>query len=183
MAKIWKIIWRASVFYHISTDEVYGSLGAEGLFTSLPLTTLIRLILPQKQVQGIILLEHTWRNVWFTLCTNKLFQLIGLFTFQRNWFRYLLIILYKTFTCLWNGKYTRDWLFWDHAVAIDWVFTKGKPCISNIGGFNEWQNIDLGYLVVWMELNLEDGGSSGRRVVGWWLWNKRLEKTCQLVFR
>jgi dTDP-glucose 4,6-dehydratase len=33
--------------------------------------------------------------------------------------------------------------FEDHAVAIDLVFTKGKPCISNIGGFNEWQNIDL----------------------------------------
>ena len=44
-----------------------------------------------------------------------------------------------------DGKYTRDWLFViDHAKAIDLVFHKGKngDCY-NVGGFNEWQNIDL----------------------------------------
>ena len=44
-----------------------------------------------------------------------------------------------------DGKYTRDWLFVeDHAVAIDLVFHEGKNHDTyNIGGFNEWQNIDL----------------------------------------
>ena len=44
-----------------------------------------------------------------------------------------------------DGKYTRDWLFVeDHAVAIDLVFHKGvNHDTYNIGGFNEWQNIDL----------------------------------------
>ena len=44
-----------------------------------------------------------------------------------------------------DGKYTRDWLYVvDHAIAIDLVFHKGKKEETyNIGGFNEWQNIDL----------------------------------------
>jgi dTDP-glucose 4,6-dehydratase len=44
-----------------------------------------------------------------------------------------------------DGKYTRDWLFVkDHAIAIDLVFHEGKNHETyNIGGFNEWQNIDL----------------------------------------
>jgi dTDP-glucose 4,6-dehydratase len=48
-----------------------------------------------------------------------------------------------------NGKYTRDWLYViDHARAIDLIFHKGKfGDTYNIGGFNEWQNIDLVHLL------------------------------------
>jgi dTDP-glucose 4,6-dehydratase len=62
--------------------------------------------------------------------------------FTFNWFRCLLIILFKiNLYRLWYGKYTRDWLFVeDHAVAIDLVFTKEKPHTYNIGGFNEWEH-------------------------------------------
>jgi dTDP-D-glucose 4,6-dehydratase len=67
-------------FYHISTDEVYGSLGSEGLFTE---TTAYdpNSPLPRKQVQ-IILLEHT-RNLWFALCANQCSIIMGLFTFRE----------------------------------------------------------------------------------------------------
>jgi dTDP-glucose 4,6-dehydratase len=55
------------------------------------------------------------------------------------------IIQNKSLPVYGDGKYTRDWLFVeDHAVAIDLVFHEGKNHDTyNIGGFNEWQNIDL----------------------------------------
>jgi dTDP-glucose 4,6-dehydratase len=65
-----------------------------------------------------------------------------------------------------DGKFTRDWLFVkDHARAIDLVFHKGKNGDSyNVGGFNEWQNIDLvKELCRQMDtkLNRADGTSAG----------------------
>ena len=49
----------------------------------------------------------------------------------------------QTFACVWNGNFTRDWLYvQDHARAIDLIFHKGKNGETyNIGGFNEWKNI------------------------------------------
>ena len=67
-----------------------------------------------------------------------------------------------------NGKYTRDWLFVnDHAIAIDLVFHKGKLKETyNIGGFNEWQNIDLiKALCVQMDQKLgREKGESEKRI-------------------
>jgi dTDP-glucose 4,6-dehydratase len=67
-------------FYHISTDEVYGSLGAEGLFTE---TTAYdpNSPLPRKQVQ-IILLEHT-RNYGLPYVLTNCSIIMGLFTFRE----------------------------------------------------------------------------------------------------
>ena len=55
------------------------------------------------------------------------------------------ILNYKPLPVYGNGKYTRDWLFVnDHANAIDLIFHKGESKSTyNIGGFNEWQNINL----------------------------------------
>ena len=61
-----------------------------------------------------------------------------------------------------DGKYTRDWLYVeDHAVAIDLVFHEGKNHETyNIGGFNEWQNIDLVKLLC-QQMDLKLGRVSG----------------------
>ena len=61
-----------------------------------------------------------------------------------------------------DGKYTRDWLYVnDHAIAIDLIFHKGaKDETYNIGGFNEWQNIDLIKLLC-QQMDLKLGRNDG----------------------
>jgi dTDP-glucose 4,6-dehydratase len=133
-------------FYHISTDEVYGSLGAEGLFTE---TTAYDPNSPYSASKASS--DHFVRAYGetyglpyvITNCSNN---------YGPNHFPEKLIPLFinniinnKPLPVYGDGKYTRDWLFVeDHAVAIDLVFHEGKNHDTyNIGGFNEWQNIDL----------------------------------------
>ena len=133
-------------FYHISTDEVYGSLGAEGLFTE---TTAYDPNSPYSASKASS--DHFVRAYGetyglpyvITNCSNN---------YGPNHFPEKLIPLFinniinnKPLPVYGDGKYTRDWLFVeDHAVAIDLVFHEGKNHETyNIGGFNEWQNIDL----------------------------------------
>ncbi len=133
-------------FYHVSTDEVYGSLGAEGLFTE---TTPYDPNSPYSASKASS--DHFVRAYGetyglpyvITNCSNN---------YGPNHFPEKLIPLFinniinnKPLPVYGDGKYTRDWLFVaDHAVAIDLVFHKGKNHQTyNIGGFNEWQNIDL----------------------------------------
>ncbi|MES2544087.1 MAG: dTDP-glucose 4,6-dehydratase [Bacteroidota bacterium] len=133
-------------FYHISTDEVYGSLGAEGLFTE---TTPYNPNSPYSASKASS--DHFVRAYGetyglpyvITNCSNN---------YGPNHFPEKLIPLFinniinnKPLPVYGDGKYTRDWLFVeDHAVAIDLVFHKGKNHETyNIGGFNEWQNIEL----------------------------------------
>ncbi len=133
-------------FYHISTDEVYGTLGATGLFTE---TTPYDPNSPYSASKASS--DHFVRAYGetyglpyvITNCSNNYGphhfpeKLIPLFI--NN------IINNKPLPVYGDGKYTRDWLFVeDHAVAIDLVFHEGKNHETyNIGGFNEWQNIDL----------------------------------------
>lgn len=144
--KQWKGIEEGKRFYHISTDEVYGSLGTEGLFTE---TTAYDPNSPYSASKASS--DHFVRAYGetyglpyvITNCSNNYGpnhfpeKLIPLFI--NN------IINHKPLPVYGDGKYTRDWLFVeDHAVAIDLVFHKGKNHETyNIGGFNEWQNIDL----------------------------------------
>jgi len=143
---IWKDNADSKRFYHISTDEVYGSLGAEGLFTE---TTSYDPNSPYSASKASS--DHFVRAYGetyglpyvLTNCSNN---------YGPNHFPEKLIPLFinniienKPLPVYGDGKYTRDWLFVeDHAVAIDLVFHKGKNHETyNIGGFNEWQNIDL----------------------------------------
>jgi dTDP-glucose 4,6-dehydratase len=144
--KIWANDFSGKRFYHISTDEVYGSLGAEGLFTE---TTAYDPNSPYSASKASS--DHFVRAYGetyglpyvITNCSNN---------YGPNHFPEKLIPLFihniiekKPLPVYGDGKYTRDWLFVeDHAVAIDLVFHEGKNHDTyNIGGFNEWQNIDL----------------------------------------
>ncbi|MGV3697456.1 dTDP-glucose 4,6-dehydratase [Flavobacterium sp.] len=143
---IWKDNFDGKRFYHISTDEVYGSLGAEGLFTE---TTPYDPNSPYSASKASS--DHFVRAYGetyglpyvITNCSNN---------YGPNHFPEKLVPLFihniinnKALPVYGDGKYTRDWLFvLDHAIAIDLVFHEGKNHETyNIGGFNEWQNIDL----------------------------------------
>jgi len=143
---IWKDNMEDKRFYHVSTDEVYGTLGAEGLFTE---TTSYDPNSPYSASKASS--DHFVRAYGetyglpyvITNCSNN---------YGPNHFPEKLIPLFihniihnKSLPVYGDGKYTRDWLFViDHAIAIDLVFHEGKNHETyNIGGFNEWQNIDL----------------------------------------
>lgn len=143
---IWKDNFQGKRFYHISTDEVYGSLGETGLFTE---TTAYDPNSPYSASKASS--DHFVRAYGetyglpyvITNCSNN---------YGPNHFPEKLIPLFinniinnKPLPVYGDGKYTRDWLFVeDHAVAIDLVFHEGTNHETyNIGGFNEWQNIEL----------------------------------------
>ena len=143
---IWANDFEGKRFYHVSTDEVYGSLGTTGLFTE---TTPYDPNSPYSASKASS--DHFVRAYGetyglpyvITNCSNN---------YGPNHFPEKLIPLFinniitnKPLPVYGDGKYTRDWLFViDHAIAIDLVFHDGKNHETyNIGGFNEWQNIDL----------------------------------------
>lgn len=143
---IWKDDSDGKRFYHISTDEVYGSLGAEGFFTeetaydpnspySASKAGSDHFVRAYGETYGLpYVLTNCSNNYGPNHFPEKLIPL-----FINN------IINNKPLPVYGDGKYTRDWLFVeDHARAIDLVFHEGKNHETyNIGGFNEWQNIDL----------------------------------------
>jgi len=143
---IWKNSMEGKRFYHISTDEVYGSLGAEGLFTE---TTAYDPNSPYSASKASS--DHFVRAYGetyglpyiLTNCSNN----YGPYHFPEKLIPLFInnIINNKHLPVYGDGNYTRDWLFVkDHAIAIDLVFHKGKNHETyNIGGFNEWKNIDL----------------------------------------
>ena len=143
---LWKEDYNNKRFYHVSTDEVYGSLGEEGLFTE---TTAYDPNSPYSASKAssdhfVRAYGETYELPYvITNCSNN---------YGPNHFPEKLIPLFinniienKPLPVYGDGKYTRDWLYvLDHAIAIDLVFHKGKNHETyNIGGFNEWQNIDL----------------------------------------
>jgi dTDP-glucose 4,6-dehydratase len=144
--KQWANNFEGKRFYHVSTDEVYGSLGAEGLFTE---TTPYDPNSPYSASKASS--DHFVRAYGetyglpyvITNCSNN---------YGPNHFPEKLIPLFihniinnQSLPVYGDGNYTRDWLFVkDHAIAIDLVFHQGKNHETyNIGGFNEWKNIDL----------------------------------------
>ena len=133
-------------FYHISTDEVYGTLGETGLFEE---TTSYDPNSPYSASKASS--DHFVRAYGETYglpyvvtnCSNN---------YGPNQFPEKLIPLFihnivenKPLPVYGDGKYTRDWLYVvDHARAIDLVYHNGVNAETyNIGGFNEWTNIDL----------------------------------------
>ncbi|TAH06007.1 MAG: dTDP-glucose 4,6-dehydratase [Sphingobacteriia bacterium] len=145
-----KTKWAADLsshrFYHISTDEVYGSLGESGLFTE---TTAYDPNSPYSASKAAS--DHFVRAYRETYhmqtvvsnCSNN----YGPFHFPEKLIPLFInnIIQEKPLPVYGDGLYTRDWLYVkDHALAIDLVFHDGKDGETyNIGGFNEWKNIDL----------------------------------------
>ncbi|WP_027138108.1 dTDP-glucose 4,6-dehydratase [Gaetbulibacter saemankumensis] len=142
----WNDDFQNKLFYHVSTDEVYGALGETGLFQE---TTAYDPNSPYSASKASS--DHFVRAYGetyglpyvITNCSNNYGQhqfpekLIPLFI--NN------IINNEPLPVYGDGHYTRDWLYVkDHAAAIDLVFHKGKLKETyNIGGFNEWKNIDL----------------------------------------
>ncbi|MCB9065722.1 MAG: dTDP-glucose 4,6-dehydratase [Chitinophagales bacterium] len=144
--ELWNGDYEGKLFYHISTDEVYGSLGDTGFFLE---TTSYDPQSPYSASKAAS--DHLVRaygntyNMPFvvTNCSNN---------YGQNQFPEKLIPLFinnirnkKPLPVYGDGKYTRDWLYVvDHARAIDTVYHNGKQGETyNIGGFNEWQNIEL----------------------------------------
>jgi len=137
-------------FYHISTDEVYGSLGEEGLFTeSSPYDPRSPYSASKASSDHLVRAWfHTFKlPVVISNCSNN---------YGPNQFPEKLIPLainniktMKAVPVYGKGENIRDWLFVeDHAKAIDEIFHNGKLGETyNIGGINEWKNIDLIHLL------------------------------------
>ncbi len=144
--RLWDGNWEGKRFYHVSTDEVYGTLGEIGLFEE---TTPYEPNSPYSASKASS--DHFVRAYGetyglpyvITNCSNN---------YGANQFPEKLIPLFinniiqnKPLPVYGNGYYTRDWLYViDHAIAIDLVYHEGSNKETyNIGGFNEWKNIDL----------------------------------------
>ena len=134
------------LFYHVSTDEVYGSLGEEGYFTE---ETAYDPHSPYSASKASS--DHFVRAFADTYglptvisnCSNN----YGSYQFPEKLIPLFInnIVHNKPLPVYGKGENVRDWLFVnDHARAIDVIFHKGKLGETyNIGGFNEWKNIDL----------------------------------------
>jgi dTDP-glucose 4,6-dehydratase len=142
----WSADFTDKLFYHVSTDEVYGSLGETGFFTE---ETAYDPRSPYSASKAssdhfVRAYENTYHlPIVISNCSNN----YGSYQFPEK-----LIPLFinniknnQSLPVYGKGDYTRDWLFVeDHAAAIDVIYHKGKVGETyNIGGFNEWQNIDL----------------------------------------
>ena len=160
---LWHDNFDGKLFYHISTDEVYGSLGLTGLFTE---TTAYDPNSPYSASKAssdhfVRAFGETYASPYvITNCSNN---------YGENQFPEKLIPLFinnilnnKSLPVYGDGNYTRDWLYViDHANAIDLVFHKGRIKETyNIGGFNEWKNIDLVKLMC-QQLDEKLGRSKG----------------------
>ena len=142
----WNDNFAGKLFYHISTDEVYGSLENSGFFTeTTPYDPRSPYSASKASSDHFVRAFHNTYGlpVVISNCSNN----YGPYQFPEK-----LIPLFINNICQNNplpvygkGENVRDWLYVvDHARAIDIIFHKGKVGDTyNIGGFNEWKNIDL----------------------------------------
>lgn len=146
----WNGDYTDKLFYHISTDEVYGSLGAEGLFTE---TTPYDPRSPYSASKaGSDHLVRAWGHTYgmpvvLSNCSNN----YGPYQFPEKLIPLFInnIVQQKPLPVYGEGVNVRDWLYvGDHAAAIHLIYRKGKHGETyNIGGHNEWRNIDLIHLM------------------------------------
>jgi len=142
----WKEDTGGKRFYHVSTDEVYGSLGETGYFLeTTPYDPQSPYSASKASSDHIVRAYGNTYDLPFVItnCSNN---------YGPNQFPEKLLPLFinnirnnKPLPVYGDGKYTRDWLYViDHARAIDLVYHNGRNAETyNIGGFNEWQNIEL----------------------------------------
>ncbi len=142
----WRNSFEGKLFYHISTDEVYGSLGKEGLFTektaydprspySASKASSDHLVRAYNHTFGVpALISNCSNNYGPNQFPEKLIPLV-INNIKNN----------KPIPVYGKGENIRDWLYVeDHASAIDLIFHRGKVGDTyNIGGNNEWKNLDL----------------------------------------
>lgn len=165
--KYWAGNYDGKLFYHVSTDEVYGALGDTGFFTeetsydphspySASKASSDHFVRAYHDTYGL--------PVVVSNCSNN----YGPYHFPEKLIPLMInnVIHKKPLPVYGDGLYTRDWLFVkDHATAIDAIFHKGKVGDTyNIGGFNEWRNIDLVKLLCKLmdeKLSREKGESEG----------------------
>lgn len=143
---LWKNKFEDKLFYHVSTDEVYGSLGKTGLFTeSTPYDPQSPYAASKAASDHFVRAYGNTYGLPFVIsnCSNN---------YGANQFPEKLIPLFihniknnKALPVYGDGNYTRDWLYVeDHAKAIDLIFHNCKNDETyNIGGFNEWTNLNL----------------------------------------
>ncbi len=144
--EVWSNNLKDKLFYHVSTDEVYGSLGSEGLFSE---NTKYDPHSPYSASKAssdhFVRAFHDTYNlpVIISNCSNN----YGSYQFPEKLIPLFInnIVNNKPLPVYGSGENVRDWLFVnDHARAIDLIFHKGKLGETyNIGGSNEWKNIDL----------------------------------------
>lgn len=146
----WKDKYAGKLFYHVSTDEVYGTLGKTGFFTeetaydphspySASKAASDHFVMAYHDTYGIpVVMSNCSNNYGSHHFPEKLIPLM-INNIKNN----------KPLPVYGKGENVRDWLFVeDHAKAIDIIFHKGKIGESyNVGGFNEWKNIDLVHLL------------------------------------
>ena len=143
---LWKGNEEGKLFYHVSTDEVYGSLGETGFFLEdTPYDPQSPYSSSKASSDHFVRAYGNTYGLPFVIsnCSNN---------YGENQFPEKLLPLFinnirhnKSLPVYGDGLFTRDWLYVkDHAKAIDLIFHKGKQGDTyNIGGFNEWKNIDL----------------------------------------
>lgn len=148
--KYWKANYSEHRFYHVSTDEVYGSLGEEGLFTE---TTAYDPHSPYSASKASS--DHFVRSYHDTYgidtvisnCSNN----YGSYHFPEKLIPLAInnIKNNKAIPVYGKGENVRDWLWVeDHARAIDVIYHKASSGSTyNVGGHNEWKNIDLIHLL------------------------------------
>jgi dTDP-glucose 4,6-dehydratase len=146
----WKDNMEGKIFYHISTDEVYGSLGAEGYFyENTPYDPRSPYSASKASSDHIVrAYNHTYgMPVKISNCSNN----YGSHQFPEKLLPLMInnIKHSKPLPVYGEGVNVRDWLWVaDHARAIDAVFHKGRVGETyNIGGYNEWKNIDIVHLL------------------------------------
>lgn len=143
---LWKEDTTGKRFHHVSTDEVYGELGETGLFSektpydphspySASKASSDHFVRAYADTYGLpVVISNCANNYGPNHFPEKLIPLC-----------ILNILKGKNLPIYGDGKFTRDWLYViDHARAIDLIFHRGRLRESyNVGGFNEWKNIDL----------------------------------------
>jgi dTDP-glucose 4,6-dehydratase len=148
--KYWSGQYEGKLFYHVSTDEVYGTLGDTGFFTeetpydphspySASKAASDHFVMAYYDTYGMpVVMSNCSNNYGSHHFPEKLIPLM-INNIKNN----------KPLPVYGKGENVRDWLYVeDHARAIDVIFHKGKLGQSyNVGGFNEWKNIDLVHLL------------------------------------
>jgi dTDP-glucose 4,6-dehydratase len=165
----WSGDWSGKRFHHVSTDEVYGSLGPTGYFTE---TTPYAPNSPYSASKAssdmlVRAYHHTYGlPVVITNCSNN----YGPFQFPEKLIPVVIqsLIARKPIPVYGDGLNVRDWLFVrDHADALWVVLTRGRLGQTyNIGGHNEWANLPIVELIcdTFDELSPESGGDSRKLI-------------------
>jgi dTDP-glucose 4,6-dehydratase len=148
--KHWSGKEEGKLFYHVSTDEVFGSLGKEGYFTeSSPYDPRSPYSASKAASDHFVMAYHHTYGLPTIIsnCSNN----YGSHHFPEKLIPLMInnIKTNRPLPVYGKGENVRDWLYVDdHALAIDLIFHKGRIGEKyNIGGFNEWKNIDIVHLL------------------------------------